>query len=69
MYCHEVFVKIHDQTAGYNLQTLSFSVTRVRSQGKVLVRFNIMTKDLTSQGLDNSQHKAILSHDNGLHSS
>ncbi|XP_073981580.1 B9 domain-containing protein 1 isoform X2 [Rhodnius prolixus] len=44
-------------------------VTRVRSQGKVLVRFNIMTKDLTSQGLDNSQHKAILSHDNGLHSS
>ncbi|KAK9511576.1 hypothetical protein O3M35_000207 [Rhynocoris fuscipes] len=25
-------------------------VTRVRSQGKVLVRFNVMTKDLSSQG-------------------
>lgn len=31
------------------------SVTRVRSQGKVYVTFNVITKDFHSYNLDNSQ--------------
>ncbi|KAL1131953.1 hypothetical protein AAG570_011564 [Ranatra chinensis] len=34
-------------------------VTRVRSQGKVFVTFNVMTKDFTSNSLDNSQQPII----------
>ncbi|KAF6206300.1 hypothetical protein GE061_017530 [Apolygus lucorum] len=32
-------------------------VTRVRSQGKTLLRFHVMTKDFGTHNLDNSQHK------------
>ncbi|XP_039288164.1 B9 domain-containing protein 1 [Nilaparvata lugens] len=31
-------------------------VTRVRSQGRVWVNFNVLTKDMTSHGLDNKSH-------------
>ncbi|RZF34254.1 hypothetical protein LSTR_LSTR015699 [Laodelphax striatellus] len=32
-------------------------VTRVRSQGRVWVNFNVLTKDMSSHGLDNKSHQ------------